>query len=83
MEPQRKWQNILENRCPDCGLKFLEKKRNGEVWHNCQDDACAFGISETHFVDMLLRPEHPIHLFATEKQKEIIQAIIKLKTCQN
>lgn len=80
METVRKWQNILDNRCPDCGLKFFEKKISGDVFHNCPDDACGFGISESHFVDMLMRPEHPIHQFVTIEQAELIEAIIALKS---
>lgn len=80
MEKVRKWQNILENRCPDCGLKFFEKKFRGDTFHNCPDDDCAFGISESHFVDMLMRPEHPIHQFATVEQQDLIQQIIELNS---
>lgn len=80
MERIRKWQNILENKCPDCGLKFFEKKRGGEIYHNCPDDACAFGISESHFIDMLLRPDHPIHLYASPEQQDLIQQLITLKS---
>lgn len=70
MEPF-KWQNILERKCPKCGRKLLEKKARGEIYRNCEDDACAWGISESRIINILKDKNHPIHNYTTAHQEDL------------
>ena len=72
------WQNLLDNRCPGCNSRLITKKTSGETYHNCDNpDGCDFGISDSHLIDILSRPEHPIRLYLTPEQQERLEAYLK------
>lgn len=65
----KKWQNLVEGKCPDCG-EFLRKEKDKIVLVECT--RCDFFIGEKKMKQILADRNHKMRRHLTSEQKKLI-----------
>jgi len=79
-KPKRKWQNLLHQRCPNCGSK-LETSGMYLICptpHPTEKERNCFFIKKDKAVELLLDTEHPANICLSIEDREMLDDIIKL-----
>lgn len=78
-KPQRKWQNLLHKKCPNCNERLEDRRLFFACPSPHKDDpnkSCFF-IKKTKVMEYLLDPNHPAHTCLTKHEKENLDKTLK------
>lgn len=79
-KPKRKWQNLFDQRCPNCGTKMESSGKYLACPFLKENEKNCFFISKEKAAEFLADPSHPAHFcLSDEKKLKIEEAIQKFK----
>lgn len=70
---KRKWQNLIDRRCPDCYSEF-EENPNG---FKCPNPTCGFFLTRKKVIEILTDKTHSAVRFADTKQRKILDNALR------
>lgn len=78
MAKNKKWQNLLQKRCPVCG-QGLEPCRDKTILYECLATGCEFIITRRKYADILMDKNHIMRRFLSGAEiKELDKVIQKV-----
>ncbi len=62
----KKWQNLIEKKCPICG-ELLTEVKSRTILYECE---CGFLISRRRYAEILMDDQHILRQFLTPDQSD-------------
>lgn len=70
--PERKWQNLIHKKCPDCSERLLFVT----MGFQCPNDKCHFFVGKQKMVEILTNQNHAAVRFASTHELEILNGAL-------
>lgn len=70
----RKWQNLIDGKCPDCSENLDTKKDKTII---CECLKCGFMISQRKYIEILTDENHIMRQFLAPHEKEKLIQLTK------
>lgn len=70
----KRWQNLIEKKCPKCGGELERKKDRGVIYECKKGD---FLISQRKYFDILIDEKHIMRRFLGEVEKRELERVIE------